>query len=69
MKIVERILKREIKTNLIEININFTNNRISNIFSTLILGDFMSYFLSEFYNNNPEKGEIIEKIKKLMSQV
>lgn len=36
------------------------------IFSSLILGDFLSYFLAKYYREDPEKVEIVEKFKSLI---
>jgi hypothetical protein len=48
-------------------NVNYSgNNRIKDNFSTIILGDFLSYFLAKFYKKDPEKVETIEKIKDLI---
>ena len=42
-------------------------NTFEKIFSTLILGDWISYYLAILYNQDPTPVEMVEKFKKLIS--
>jgi glucose/mannose-6-phosphate isomerase len=63
--ITKKIFKNK-KLDVIKIDINSNKDRVHDIFSTLILGDFISYYLAKFYNKDPEKVEIIEKFKEMI---
>lgn len=70
MEILERFLKNK-KFKVLKINLkNYSSKRLNNlqnrfnqIFSTLILGDFVSYFLAKYYKKDPEKVIFIERFK------
>ena len=42
------------------------NNKLSKLFSTLLLGSYMGYFLALEYGTDPAPVEIIEDLKKKM---
>jgi glucose/mannose-6-phosphate isomerase len=65
--ITEKIFKNK-RLDVIKIDINSDKSRAHDIFSTLILGDFISYYLAKFYNKDPEKVEIIEKFKEMIKK-
>lgn len=62
MKITANLLKKKgIETNIIEME---DGNVFNTIFSTLILGDWVSYYLGLAYNQDPTPVEMIEALKK-----
>jgi len=58
MRITEKILRKK--------SFDVIKIEIKDIFSLIVLGDFLTYFLAQFYNKDPEKVEIIKKIKDLI---
>jgi glucose/mannose-6-phosphate isomerase len=68
MIITEKIFKKK-KMDIIKIKINTNKGRGHEIFSMLILGDFISYYLAKFYKRDPEKVKIIEQFKEIMKNV
>lgn len=65
MKITANILqKKKIKTDLIDIPEN--NNMFLSIFSSLALGDWVSYYLALNYKQDPTPVQMVEDFKKVL---
>jgi len=65
MKITAKILgKKGIETTLIEMP---DSNIFNTIFSTLLLGDWVSYYLALAYKQDPTPVEMVEDLKKQLS--
>ncbi len=45
----------------------FGDTKTESIFNSLLLVDYISFGLAEFYNNDPEQVPLVEKFKKMMS--
>jgi len=65
MKITAKLLKKKgINTTIVEME---NDNIFNTIFSTLILGDWISYHLSMEYGQDPTPVEMVEDLKKLLA--
>ena len=65
MKITAALLrKKDIETNLIEMT---DKNMFDTLFSTLLLGDWVSYYLALLYKQDPGPVKIVEDLKKLLA--
>ncbi|OGI16589.1 MAG: bifunctional phosphoglucose/phosphomannose isomerase [Candidatus Moranbacteria bacterium RIFCSPHIGHO2_02_FULL_40_12b] len=66
MEITAEMLKEKgIGTTIIEIE---NDNIFNTIFSTLLLGDWVSYYLALAYNQDPTPVEMVEDLKKRLEQ-
>jgi glucose/mannose-6-phosphate isomerase len=64
MKITSELLRKKgVETTFINMP---GNDTFENIFSTLILGDWTSYYLALAYNQDPTPVEMVEDLKKLL---